>query len=48
MLKAYAEKARITYVDYYSALDNGNGGLPENIAKDGYKIMEAIILPYLK
>ena len=55
MLKAYAEKARITYVDYYSALDNGNGGIPENLAKDGvhpnldgYKIMEAIILPYLK
>jgi len=50
MLKEYALKNGIVYVDYYSALDDGNGGLPKNLAKDGvhptaegYDIMEPII-----
>lgn len=55
MLKDYASGARIQYVDYYSALVDHNGGLPEKYAKDGvhptlegYKVMEEIILKYIK
>ena len=55
MLKAYAKSAKIKYVDYYSALADKNGGLPEKYAKDGvhpnlkgYQVMEKIILRYLK
>lgn len=47
MLKAYADKNNIKYLDYYSKLDNGKGGLSLANAKDGvhptsqcYMIME--------
>ena len=55
MLKAYAESARIQYVDYHSILKDANNGLPAIHAEDGvhpnlscYKIMEGIILKALK
>ena len=47
MLKTYADANGITYLDYYSKLDDGNGGLSHANAKDGvhptpqcYVIME--------
>lgn len=50
MLKKYAEENKLTYVDYYSALVDDRGGLPEKYSKDGvhptldgYKIMEEIV-----
>ena len=50
LLKTYAEKNNIPYVDYYSALVDERGGLPEAYSKDGvhptaagYDIMEPII-----
>ena len=49
MLKKYAQENGITYLDYYSKLDDGNGGLTEAHAKDGvhptdecYAIMESM------
>jgi len=55
MLKEYALSHHIPYVDYYSAMVDENGGLPAKYASDGvhptlegYKVMEEIILPYLK
>lgn len=54
MLKAYADSAKIRYIDYYSVLTDENGGLPEKHASDGvhpnlscYKIMEQIVLETL-
>lgn len=51
MIKDYAAKNSICYVDYYTALAAPNGGLPPEIAPDhchpkkqGYKIMESIVL----
>lgn len=51
MIKDYALKNKIPYVDYHSALADEKGGLPEKFAKDGvhptaeaYEIMEKIIL----
>lgn len=50
MLKKYAAENKLTYVDYYSALVDDRGGLPEKYSKDGvhptldgYKIMEEIV-----
>jgi len=50
MIKAYADKNKITYVDYHSALADERGGLPEKYSNDGvhptleaYKIMETIV-----
>ena len=51
-IKEYASsKEGVHYVDYYSALDNGEGGLSEEYSKDGchptavaYTIMEKIIV----
>ena len=50
MIKAYADKNKIIYVDYHSALADELGGLPEKYSKDGvhptleaYKIMETIV-----
>lgn len=55
MIREYAQKNKIPYVDYYSALVDERGGLPVNIAADGvhpniegYKIMEPIVLKTLK
>lgn len=52
-LRDYATQAKISYVDYYTALTDERGGLPECYSKDGvhpnaagYQIMESIILPY--
>ena len=51
MLKEYAKKNKIPYVDYYSALADEQGGLPKSMSKDGchpnaetYEIMEGIVL----
>lgn len=51
MLKAYADKEGLTYVDYHSAMKDERNGLPKNLASDevhptleGYKIMEKIVL----
>lgn len=51
MLKAYAKKNKIAYVDYYSALVDERGGLPEAYSKDGchpnaagYEIMETVVM----
>lgn len=55
MIKAYADRNKLTYVDYHSALKDERNGLPEKYSNDGvhptlegYKIMEKIIAPALK
>ena len=55
MLKEYAEENRILFVDYWTAMANGNGGLDKVISKDGchptiegYRIMEDIFLETAK
>lgn len=55
MIKAYADRNKLTYIDYHSRLADERGGLPEKYSKDGvhptldgYKIMEEILLPALK
>lgn len=54
MIKAYADKNNLTYVDYHSALKDERNGLPEKYSKDGvhptmegYKVMEDMILKVL-
>lgn len=54
MIRAYAEKEHIRYVDYHSALKDENGGFLEKYSGDSvhpngecYKIMEEIILENL-
>lgn len=51
MIHEYAKANKITYIDYYSALVDEHGGLPEKYAADGvhpnmdgYAIMEQILL----
>ena len=51
MIKAFCEKQKFTYVDYYTPFVDERGGLPEKYAADGvhpnldcYKIMEKIVL----
>ena len=55
MLKEYAKKNKLTYVDYHSAMKDERDGLPEKYSKDGvhpnldgYKVMEKIVLKALK
>lgn len=55
MIRTYAAKHKITYVDYYSAMTDKDGGLLPGLSKDevhplmgGYAIMEPIILNVLK
>ena len=55
LLKQYCDEAGVQYVDYYSALDSGDGSLaPENtkdkchLTAKAYKVLESIIAPYLK
>jgi lysophospholipase L1-like esterase len=55
MIKAYADKNKIIYVDYHSALADERGGLPEKYSNDGvhptleaYKIMETIVQKAIK
>lgn len=50
MLKAYAEKNHIVYVDYFSAMADERKGLPKSLSNDGihptlagYKIMEPLV-----
>lgn len=50
MIKEYADRHNLTYVDYHSALKDARNGLPEKYSKDGvhptmegYKIMERLI-----
>lgn len=55
MIKDYAAKNRITYVDYHSVLKDERNGLPEKWAPDGvhpnvecYRIMEDIVKEYIR
>jgi len=55
MIKDYAQKNNITYVDYHSVLKDEKNGLPKEIAEDGihpnklgYEKMEAILMKNLK
>lgn len=55
MLKDYADKNHIVYVDYYSAMADERKGLPSNLSKDGvhptlegYKIMESLVQKGIK
>lgn len=55
MLKEYADRNNITYVDYHSGMADERNGLPLNYSEDGvhptlegYKVMEKIIDPVLK
>ena len=50
MLKNYASKNNIIYLDYFSAMADNKQGLPANLSKDGvhpnlegYKIMEPLV-----
>jgi acetyl esterase/lipase/lysophospholipase L1-like esterase len=50
MLKSYADKNNIVYVDYFSAMADEKNGLPQSLSRDGvhpnlagYKIMEPLI-----
>ncbi|WP_416864744.1 MAG: SGNH/GDSL hydrolase family protein [Imperialibacter sp.] len=49
MIKAYADKNKIVYVDYFSAMADDRDGLPTELAKDGvhptkagYNVMEPL------
>jgi lysophospholipase L1-like esterase len=51
MLREYAQKNGIAYVDYHSEMKDERNGLPENLAKDGvhptaegYELMESIVM----
>lgn len=55
LIKALAEEKGYGYADYHSALADGNGGLPSSLSsdgthpnKDGYTIMEDVVLPILQ
>ena len=49
-IKAYAEKNKFIYVDYFSAMADDRNGLPSDLSKDGvhpnkkgYEIMQPIV-----
>ncbi len=55
MLREYARKEKLGYIDYYSALDNGNGLMDAAISADGvhptaagYDIMQEVVMESLK
>lgn len=55
MIKEYADRHNLTYVDYHSALKDERNGLPEKYSKDGvhptmegYKVMERLISEVLE
>ncbi|MBR6346458.1 MAG: acylhydrolase [Bacteroidales bacterium] len=55
LIKALAAENGYAYADYHSALADAGGGLPSSLSsdgthpnKDGYTIMESIILPILQ
>jgi lysophospholipase L1-like esterase len=50
MLKAYATKNNVVYVDYFAAMADERKGLPQSLSKDGvhptlegYKVMEPLV-----
>jgi alpha-L-fucosidase len=54
MIKAYAYKNKIPYVDYYTAMVNDSKGLDKKYGDDGvhpnlngYKLMESLLLKVL-
>lgn len=58
LIETYAEENEIPYVDYFSAMDDGQGGMkvPEHTAAtdlvhpniNGYAVMEAILRPIIE
>ena len=55
LIKDYAQKNKITYIDYHTPLKDDKNGLPKEIAEDGihpnklgYEKMEAILMKNLK
>ena len=55
LIKALADEKGYAYADYHSALADAGGGLPSALSsdgthpnKDGYTIMEGVILPILQ
>lgn len=55
MIKRMTEEKNVTYVDYWTAMNDGNGGLAPEHSEDGvhptlagYKIMEKVLLEYIK
>ncbi len=55
MIQRMAEGKNVTYVDYWNAMNDGNGGLSPENSEDGvhptlagYKIMERVLLDYIK
>ena len=51
MIRAYAEREGIPYVDYHAAFDNGSGGLDARFSQDGchptlygYTLMEPMVV----
>ncbi len=55
MIKSYSEKNQLVYLDYFSAMNDGNNGLrPElttdgvHCTPDGYKIMESLAKPAIE
>lgn len=54
-IKAYAQSANIPYVDYHSAMKNKYNAMDDRYSWDGchplitgYKLMESLVLPYIK
>jgi len=52
MIKVYCEKHKLIYLDYFSAMNDGNNGLRPELTTDGvhctlegYKIMESLVKP---
>ena len=55
LISQYAKDNGILYVDYYSEMDEGDGGLKQGLSNDevhpndkGYEIIERIVLGALK
>ena len=55
MVKRMAAEKKVTYVDYWTAMNDGHGGLSLENSQDGvhptlagYKIMEQVLLDYIK
>ena len=55
MIKRMAAEKNVKYVDYWSALNDGRGGIAKENSHDGvhptlagYKIMEKVLLDALK
>ena len=55
MVQRMAEEKKVTYVDYWTAMNDGKGGLSPENSEDGvhptlagYKIMEQVLLEHIK